>query len=97
MRCEKTGSIRSDAPSSCTSQLAWPNQVRRAGSPGAGGRASAAGSGGVKGTFAVRALFRLRPASLSNTAQRNTAEAGCGPDPSRFLKRMRRLYQRAKR
>ena len=48
MASRSTGSMSSDTPSSCTSQLAWPSQVRRAPSPGAGGVASAARSGSTR-------------------------------------------------
>src|SRR5512141_262650 len=93
-RLPKMGSMSSDAPSSCTSQLACPSQVRRAGSPTAGGAARRCTSAGTVGTCAVRGLFRLRPLSLSRTAQRNTMVPPLGPLPSWFTKRnMRSLYR----
>ena len=91
MRLPKMGSMRSEAPSSCTSQLACPSQVRRNGSPTAGGVARRCTSAGTTGTWAVRGLFRLRPASLSSTAQRKTMAPACGPLPSWFRKRNMRV------
>src|SRR5438132_12405455 len=94
MRLENTGSIKSDAPSICTSQLAWPIHVSRAGSPGAGAFRRTVRSGFTAGTSALRGLRRRRPVTLSTTAQRNTSEPGFGPDPSRLRKRvMRSLYR----
>src|SRR5258708_28749296 len=88
MRSGKTGSTSSDTPSSCTSQLACPIQVMRAGWPGAGARASSAASGWTRGTSALAGLLRRRPVSLSSTAQRNTSEPRFGPEPSRLRQRM---------
>src|SRR3954468_8082018 len=94
MRLPKMGSTRREAPSSCTSQLACPSQVRRKGSPTAGGVARRCTSAGTTGTWAVGGLFRLRPASLSSTAQRKTIAPALGPLPSWFRKRnMRSLYR----
>src|SRR3954466_13620388 len=94
MRVPKMGSMSSEAPSSCTSQLAWPSHVIRAGSPGAGGVARRPTSAGTHGTCAVFGLLRRRPASLSSTAQRKTMAPALGPLPSRFTKRnMPSLYR----
>src|SRR5207244_4437672 len=82
--------IKSDAPSICTSQLAWPIHVSRAGSPGAGAFRRTARSGFTAGTSALAGLRRRRPVTLSTTAQRNTSEPGFGPDPSRLRKRVMR-------
>src|SRR5437588_7133452 len=87
MRSGKTGSMSSETPSSCTSQLAWPIQVMRAGSPTAGGRERSFTSARTCGTSARPGLRRLRPVILSITAQRKIAPPGLGPEPSMLVKR----------
>src|SRR6187402_3368229 len=85
---EKTGSINRDTPSSWTSQLAWPIQVRRAGWPTPGGCSSSAESTGTLGAAAPTGPLRRRPSTRSTTAHLKTDENGCGAEPSKFTKRL---------
>src|SRR5438067_415050 len=87
IRSENTGSMSTEAPSTCTRKLAWPSQVIRGRDAGVASRAR---SGATRATSACAGERRRRPARRSSTAQRSTADGGWGPLPSTFTKRPRR-------